>query len=574
MKRNQKTPASQMPIEYSRRRFLGTAASLLSFSCAVRSADTPAAKHPDADVIIIGYGAAGAAAAIEAARAGSSVLILEKQPASTHCSTTRLSSGIYQCPDPEINKEVLSHYIASTYVAGGSIAYQAGTLAPELHHFAQVWAELAPQTYAWLKGLDPDFRKASSALFTTPRFMSLWEEFRPHIQAQIATYARWRDFSKSTYLAPKRGKMNGEALYACLENGIRSLPNIRIAYASPATELLSASDEIVGVRVGTKSSARDYYANQAVILACGGFAYNSEMRSSLLPSSGNRFWAVSSSPANTGDGISMALKFGASLVSASTYFDRFCTLLPETLNGIRLGVPLDCIGSLHTLLVDNFGERFINESDLQDIEQHYGFFQDLLQFDPATLSFPRAPAWLIFDETRRSAGPLATLGEGSTVFGLIKWDRDNLEALKKGWILSAPTIEELAEKIAQHHDNGLRMSAETLVDTLSRFNADAKLGRDTAFDRDPASMAAVSKPPFYAMPVSIDVPHMSCGLKTDRERRVVTWNNQVIKGLWAAGETAPVSRFVHDRGGHLSECLVFGRYVGKLVAAQPRRSLV
>ncbi len=564
-----------MPLDRIRRRLLGGAAALLPLPGVVRaaSAEAPAERRPDADVIIVGYGAAGAAAAVEAARAGSDVLILEKQSASSHCSTTRLSSGIYQCPDREINLDVLAHYIASTYVAGGSLAYQSGTLAPELQHFAKVWAELAPETYDWLKGLDPDFRKASSALFTTPRFMSLWEEFRPHIQAQIATYARWRDFSKSTYLAPKRAKMNGEALYACLENGIKSLPNIRIVYESPATELLSASDEVVGVRVGIGGAARDYYASQAVILACGGFAYNSEMRASLLPSSGNRFWAVSSSPANTGDGIAMALKFGASLVSPSTYFDRFCALLPESLGGVRLGVPLECIGSPHTLLVDNFGERFINESDLQDAEQHYGFFQDLLEFDPATLSFPRAPAWLIFDEACRSAGPLATLGEGSTVFGLIKWDRENLEAVKNGWILSAQSIDELAQKIALHRDNGGRMSAETLLDTLKRFNASAKLGRDAAFDRDPASMAEVSEAPFYALPVSIDVPHMACGLKTDSARRVVTWENRVIKGLWAAGETAPVSRFVHDRGGHLSECLVFGRYVGRLAAAEPKRRL-
>ena len=65
-----------------------------------------------ADIIVIGFGAAGASAAIEAARAGSSVLVLEKSPQKSHCSSTRMSSGIYLCPDRGINEEVLAQYIA------------------------------------------------------------------------------------------------------------------------------------------------------------------------------------------------------------------------------------------------------------------------------------------------------------------------------------------------------------------------------------------------------------------------------------------------------------------------------
>ena len=118
--------------------------------------------------------------------------------------------------------------------------------------------------------------------------------------------------------------------------------------------------------------------------------------SSLLPASGNQFWAASSAPENTGDGINMALRAGAALIASCSYFDRFCALLPQKYNGIRLGVPLSCIGSPHSILVDNFGRRFTSESELRDQEQHYGFYQELLQFDPATLSFPRAPVWLNF----------------------------------------------------------------------------------------------------------------------------------------------------------------------------------
>lgn len=120
-----------------------------------------------ADIIVIGFGAAGASAAIEAARAGSSVLILEKSPQKSHCSSTRMSSGIYLCPDRGISEEVLAQYIASTYLPDGGVSYREGKMDPDLTALARIWAKLGPQTYEWLHSLDPDFRQATSALFTT-----------------------------------------------------------------------------------------------------------------------------------------------------------------------------------------------------------------------------------------------------------------------------------------------------------------------------------------------------------------------------------------------------------------------
>ena len=60
-----------------------------------------------ADIIVIGFGAAGASAAIEAARAGSSVLILEKSPQKSHCSSTRMSSAFTFVPTEALTKKSL-----------------------------------------------------------------------------------------------------------------------------------------------------------------------------------------------------------------------------------------------------------------------------------------------------------------------------------------------------------------------------------------------------------------------------------------------------------------------------------
>ena len=217
-----------------------------------------------ADIIVIGFGAAGASAAIEAARAGSSVLILEKSPQKSHCSSTRMSSGIYLCPDRGISEEVLAQYIASTYLPDGGVSYREGKMDPDLTALARIWAKLGPQTYEWLHSLDPDFRQATSALFTTPRFMRLWEGYRPHLQGLIATYGRWKGFQHSTFGSPKLETSGGEALYACLNEGIRSASGISIRYAFQATELIADGDAVIGVRAVSENSEHQFLAQRRI----------------------------------------------------------------------------------------------------------------------------------------------------------------------------------------------------------------------------------------------------------------------------------------------------------------------
>lgn len=548
----------------NRRSFLysGVLAAGAALAPSDASARTPA-KDPSAtaDVIIVGYGAAGAAAAIEASDAGASVLILEKAPREHHCSTTRLSSGIYQCPDATIDRSVLRDYILSTYLPNGADLARHNLLPEPLAPFADAWADLAPETYTWLCGLDPDFRTASSPLFTTSRFVNLWHGIRPHIHARIATYASWSDFSRPSYRAPKTESLNGEALYNCLHAGVtgRKIP---IRYEARASELLVEDGVVCGVLT---EDGKPFFARKGVILTTGGFAFNRALRSALLPAAADRFWACTGSTQNTGDGITMALKLGAGLIKASAFFDRFSILLDATCDGVRLGVPLECLGRPHTFLVDNFGRRFTSESELQDIHQHYGYVETMLNFDDAALSYRCAPAWCVFDEHLFQTQPVATLGEGSTVCGTVDW-RSNAQALEKGMIFLGRTIEDLARRIASHADNFGRMNPTNLAQTLERFNRFARDRMDGDFDRSPATMAPLTGP-FYAVPVTIDVPHMAAGLLTDARRRVLDWAGRPLPGLFAAGEVAPVSRFMHDKGGHLSESMVFGRLAGRSAAS-------
>src|SRR6185503_9407495 len=75
-----------------------------------RHRDAPMSDIHHADVIAIGFGAAGACAAIEAHDCGSKVILLEKQPEREHYSSTRMSGGGFHSPRRDGNFDALKYY--------------------------------------------------------------------------------------------------------------------------------------------------------------------------------------------------------------------------------------------------------------------------------------------------------------------------------------------------------------------------------------------------------------------------------------------------------------------------------
>ena len=138
-----------------------------------------------------------------------------------------------------------------------------------LQNFAYTWAKLAPETYNWLRSLDPSFRFALFSLYTAPRF-SFPGTASLNIGALISTYSRWKDFSKSSFNRPKEEKLNGEALFACLRNGVESR-KIKEIYGARVTGLLKnkkgricgvAATEVQTVVTENRGSVRSCSCNR------------------------------------------------------------------------------------------------------------------------------------------------------------------------------------------------------------------------------------------------------------------------------------------------------------------------
>jgi choline dehydrogenase-like flavoprotein len=122
----------------SRRSFIkGTVAATGAVALAGLSATEVQAKggvpkkwNAEADVVVLGFGGAGACAAIEAAMSGAKVLVLEKQAEGKHISNTRMSGGIYHCPDPTGDRKALKEY-AKAMFSGENIPWKLEGEQPE-----------------------------------------------------------------------------------------------------------------------------------------------------------------------------------------------------------------------------------------------------------------------------------------------------------------------------------------------------------------------------------------------------------------------------------------------------------
>lgn len=549
-----------------------------AFSASAAQANSTLPKKWDleADVVVLGFGGAGATTAIVAAQNGASVVVLEKNPEDAHISNTRMSGGIFHCPFKDGDPKALKAY-AKAMFSGENIPWKEEGEIPEYSDgLAQLWADLSPSNLEFMQSLDPEFIGGSQPGFDKASFPDFPGAKDSRYNAYRATYTkRMKNFNQVSYKQPKAETSSGEAFWLCLAEGVKKQGDkIRVVWEAPANELLkNAKGEIVGAVAQHKGKKLFVRARKAVVLCTGGYEYSPAMRSAFLEGPGKNGWAFYGTTSNTGDGIAMGMAVGAGLQKVGKSAARVIVPTQVTFNGLRLGSITPSVGSPNSFVVDNFGKRYEAETKVTDNPSRYFFYKAAVQFDITSLSYPRTPSWMIFDETLRASKPLVGLGISVVGYGLVDWDKDNLKAIESGLILKADTIEELAEKIRNHPKNKSRMVPENLVETVKRFNQFCDDKKDADFGRRAATLGKVEKGPFYAMPLVAGGPNTKGGLLANADRQVLTWEGEPIPHLYCVGEIASALKFVYQGGGNLTECLVYGRHCGKLVAGLPNTKL-
>lgn len=312
-------------------------------------------------------------------------------------------------------------------------------------------------------------------------------------------------------------------LKKCEELGIEVITDADVK------EILSEDNKVVGVRAETKDENLTVNA-KSVVLATGGFGANEEMTYENDKEIDEHVKSTNS-PGATGDGIIMAEELGADTVDMDK-IQLYPVCDPETGRILYVG-DTRLVGG--ALLVNKEGNRFVEELGtrreislaIKDQTDHVGY--------------------LLWDEkSNETTGTMASNPEEAE------------EQFEKGNLVKADTIEELAE----HFD----LDKDQLLKTVETFNENSKKEEDPDFNLRMLGWT-VEEGPFYMLKAAPAVHHTMGGLKINTEAEVLTKDDQVIDGLYAAGE---VTGGIHgsNRLGSaaIADITVYGRIAGKNAA--------
>ena len=516
------------------------------------------------DVIVIGSGAAGFAAAVTACCNGMSVLMLEKAP--HFGGTSAISGGAVWINDtdqarlagksgsPEAIKTYLRTIIGEAnyrpalidaFVASGrealafleqegAVKYSLRPLSPDYYPDEAGAVDVGRA----LEVVEFDGRELGehfSALRSPPPGMLLFGGMmvnRVDIQHFLDMRRSWTSFRHCTRLMLRYGRDRlrhkrgtrlamGNALIArmatlALRKGLDLRLNVNV------TSLIEEQGRVTGVTIEREGKEERLHARCGVVLAAGGFAAG-QIAAQFRPATQQHF---TMSPA-TNDGAAFQL---ASSVGAregadlpSNFFWAPVSVLRHP-DGTEERFPhlVTDRAKPGVIAVNQRGVRFVNESN------SYHHFASAMQQQPEN-----APCYLIGDA-------LAMKNYG---LGLARPAPVNNDALvKAGYLHKADTLVELAHQ--------LNLDPQTLEETVARYNRDAVNGIDSAFRKggnsynramgDPAHQpnacnAPLKQGPFYAITLYTGDLGTSRGLVTTADAQVINQRSEAIPGLYAVG---------------------------------------
>lgn len=530
------------------------------------------------DVVVVGSGAAGLTAALTASVSGASVLIVEKT--ALLGGTSAMSGGGLWVPANHIAQAAGlrdSPEEALAYIRAACPA----ELRPSCDEHWQRFAEEAPRMLAFVEqhtpvrfALTPEsdpypecdgakslgrmlsplpLRRAAAGRMarlirpsTMPHLFTYQEMIAQDVfhhplraVARLAPTLAWRALTGRS--------AKGNALVAGLLRGCEDA-GCEFAVGALAVALLPDADaRVTGIRLDIGGAGHDLDVRTGVVLASGGFEWNSDLRVAHFPGPVDY---IGSPCGNTGDGHRMAAGLGAHLEHMREA--NIVAALPTRYEGRLSALPVKFHLESNVMLVDGSGRRFASEYDF-----NLGAMLDR-RAHPQEAPVHQ-PAWLVSDKDLLRRSPM------------IGWYARN----DPTWLRKASTIEELARKIG--------VPAPNLQETLDRYNGFCASGIDHDFHRGESSYeASVAKkvgklepirtPPFLAIRLNRSILGTKGGVRTSPRGEALRSDGTIIEGLYCAGAVAAgfIGTYAISSGTTLGPYMTGGYICGQELAERHR----
>jgi succinate dehydrogenase/fumarate reductase flavoprotein subunit len=463
-----------------------------------------------ADVLVIGYGIAGACAALEARRAGADVLVVER--ASGGGGASSLSAGIFYFgggTEPQLE----AGYADTPDAMFDYLMASTGAPDPQL---VRRYCDDSVTQFNWLEEQGVPFNRGyySGKAVIAPTDDCLASTGNE----KVWPYREFAPPAPRGHKVTKEGDGGGSLamnalIAACTREGVRVEPDSRVNAL-----VRDDAGKIVGLRLKQSGGTKYFRARRGVVLAAGAFGMNREMLKHYAPHFPDSCVPLGI-PNNDGDAIRLGESVGGALRSMDGIIATASYYPPEQL--------------IKAILVNNRGERFVAE------DSYHGRTGQAIMEQPGTV------AYLVMD---------------SETFAYPEVSRAQ-HRLVDGW----ETVEEM--------ERGLNLPEGSLQRTLTDYNAAAARGEDPLFHKHREWLQPLDKGPFAAFEVSFSNSFYYYitlgGLKTTADAQVLNQAGEPIPGLFAAG--ACVSSIAQDGRGYASGLMLgpasyFGRVAGENAA--------
>ncbi len=515
-------PGDEEADVLSRRGFLGAAASGLALgagaiACAADGANDAIAWDREVDVVLVGTGT-GLVGGLAAATAGASVLALEKRQIVG--GSTGHSGGVAWVPNNHcMAAEGIEDSRENALTYCNRLAMQQAD--PEL---LEAFVDSAPRMLRFVEDHSP-------LTFRVSKIMGDNADYHPEWPGAVQK-------GRSVEPITDREGLYGPELIGGLRDGFEAAGGEILTEAPVRRLIVEETDgvrSVVGVEAEHAGKTLRVRARRGVHLAAGGFEWDMEMKRHYLR--GPTPYSLGAG-GNEGDGVRMAQAVGADLRNMNeiwgiTVYAAEAEAVAEHRMGATLNAEIEkrFAGSI---VVNRYGERFQNEAaDYDTTWRSYHTWENW-----GELGYRNLPAYLLFDSGYRERGNIAGLPSDQPL---------------PGWVVSAPSLSELAEKVG--------IDAAGLARTVARFNAHASELRDPDFHRGESSYDRYGQPdkgltlgpleraPFFAAEIAPADLGTCGGARVNGQAQVLDPFGEVIPGLYASGNNAGVGSPGTSYGG-------------------------
>ena len=480
----------------------------------------PESWDKEADIVILGCGIAGACAAVEASDLGLNVLVIEALDDIKKCSCT-LSGGWMCGVNTELQKadgieDDIEVFVKDIRRCGGDFGD------PDV---IRAWGEISGETVDWLEELGCDVVQRTFDAKT----------------AGSNSHSIARD-----YMTNPVG--NGLGWMVGLENAINER-EVEVLYETTATALYrDESGRVIGARVSTKDEQElSVKATKGILVSTGGIGGNIDMWATYAPAmrviKDEAKMVLSAAPQTCmGAGMTMIHAVNGYIYPTLANYGGGGIVVDPNEPANAILIPY--VWASNLIEVSSEGRRFNNEADFTEYFSERPY-QDI----------PGMWHVVVFDDAARQdsdgqahAQPII---DAAVANGIVDT------------VVKADTLEELAEAFG--------MPVQEFKKTIDEFNGYVESGGPDPFGRTLFDRK-IETPPFWAIEQDIVVATSKGGAKINPKSQVLDRNDEIIQGLYAAGEVAffPIhgNGYEHIVGGCNSSAGCMGRIAARNIAEE------